>query len=179
MTTYIALLRGINVSGQKLIKMAELAELFKSLNLVDVKTYIQSGNIVFKSDVGDKSELRQTIEKAIEQKYGFFVRVFMRTAEEWREVVADNPFLKEPEVDISGLYVCFLDAIVSQENAAFFAAGGPDEERVHFSDYELYLHYPNGTGRSKWSNNFFEKKLGVDATSRNWRTVLKLASMCE
>jgi len=179
LSQFISLLRGINVSGQKLIKMADLAALYESLDFKDVKTYIQSGNVIFHADSGDSAILSQKIKDAILTAFGFDVSVFIRTQDEWRQLAEKNPFLGESRIDSGALYVAFLSQSVTQEDVDWIDAPGPAGEEIRLAGTHAYLHYPNGVGRSKWNNNFLEKKLGVSATMRNWRTVLRIFEMCQ
>ena len=179
MSLFISLRRGINVSGQNLIKMAELAALFESLDFKDVKTFIQSGNVIFHADSGDSANLSQKIKNAILTAFGFDVTVIIRSLEEWKRVVKGNPFLAENPTDIGVLYVAFLSATPAPENLEWIESPGPAGEVVRPDGIHAYLYYPNGVGRSKWNNNFLEKKLGVSATMRNWRTVLRIFEMCQ
>lgn len=171
METYISLLRGINVSGQKKIRMEELKALYESLGYERVTTYIQSGNVVF---AAQGKELPSHIETAIRERFGFEVPVILRRDTEMEAILAANPFLTRHDIDESRLHVVFL-----QEAPSDFALErlsemqtGEDEFRVNGS--EIYLHCPNGYGRSKLSNSALEKKLGVMATTRNWKTVNQL-----
>ena len=178
MKKYISLLRGINVSGQKLIKMIELKALYESMTFENVNTYIQSGNIVFQSKIDNISELTELIEGEVESRFGFYVKTFIRTPGDVQQVIDKNPFLLEPATDPSGLYVCFLENHPALDKAHMLDSVGANSEKVILAGGEIYLYYPNGFGKSKWTNNFFEKKLCLNATTRNWKTVLKLAEMC-
>lgn len=174
MSTYISLLRGINVSGQKKIRMQDLKALYESLGFKKVDTYIQSGNVVFDTRVAD---IRQAIEKAIAKEFGFDVPVLLRTADELGEILTANPFLTRPGIDISKLHVSFLDqepAVSDIENLSQVQSGA-DEFQV--LGQQVYLYCPNGYGRSKLTNTVLEKKLGTGATTRNWKTVLQLCEM--
>lgn len=177
MQTYVAFLRGINVSGQKLIKMADLREYLKELSFLNVKTYIQSGNIVFNSPLSDGNKLANQIASLIEEKYSFDVPVMVKTNTEMKDIFENNPFLPEHDSDINYLLVTMLskqpdEAMVSELKA--YANFG--EQYIHRGK-ELYLYFPNGYGRSKLSNNFVEKKLGISATTRNWKTITKMVEM--
>jgi uncharacterized protein (DUF1697 family) len=175
MTAYAALVRGINVGGKKVV-MAELRELVSSLGHEEVSTYVQSGNVVFRTAGRDARKLAAGIERAIAQRLGLDVTVLVRSATELRSVVKGNPFLAGG-ADPAGLHVTFLGAApdasaVAQIDPATFA---PDEFAV--VDREVYLHCPDGYGRSKLSNAFFERRLRVAGTTRNWRTVTKLEEL--
>jgi uncharacterized protein (DUF1697 family) len=171
MIIYISMLRGINVGGRKKVKMVELKGLYESLGFSDVKTYIQSGNVIFKTNnFNSSSELIKRIEVAVKEVFSFEVHVFIRTMSELERIINDNPLI---QFDTSKLHVTFLSDHPTMH------INGIDEvkdelEKYSFSDVEIYLFLPNGYGRTKLSNDFFEKKLRVNATTRNWRTVNKL-----
>ena len=177
MNTFISMLRGINVSGQKKIRMAELSSLYESLGLVQVRTYVQSGNVVFASPEPDGSKLAKLIETQIEQSFGFAVSVFMRDNRDFQRIIEHNAFLSDRNEDPAKLHVTFLyrrpgeserrDLIVPSDQADEFIVG----------EQEIFLFCPNGYGRTKFSNNFFERKLKVSATTRNWKTVTVLAKL--
>jgi uncharacterized protein (DUF1697 family) len=171
MNTFISMLRGINVSGQKKIRMAELRDLYVSLNLVNVETYLQSGNVVFDSTEGDASKLAELIETQIETSFGYAVPVFIRDANDFQRIIDRNPFLNERNEDPAKLYVTFLYNAPSESKLSDLAI--PNGEAAEFSigDKEAFLLCPNGYGRTKLSNSFFERKLDMPATTRNWKTV--------
>jgi uncharacterized protein (DUF1697 family) len=171
----IAILRGINVSGQKKILMADLKELFDNLKFQDVKTYIQSGNVVFRtqSKLSD-IEIAEKIEKAIEKKYHFYVPVVIRNKDELKNIIASNPFVKQKNIDLKKLHVTFLSEIPTKENVESVVNTNFSPDQFIISGKEIYLHIPASYGETKLSNNFFEKKLKVKATTRNWNTVNKL-----
>lgn len=173
MDTLVALLRGINVGGKNKVPMSELKSLFSSLGFEDVVTYIQSGNVVFRSA---KRDVAEAIERQIAETFGIGVTVLLRTPAELRKVTESNPFLKRG-ADLSKLHVLFLSGrpaatAVSQLDPD---RSPPDEFRVR--GREIYLQLPNGAGRSKLTIDYFERRLGVAATGRNWNTVLKLLEL--
>jgi uncharacterized protein (DUF1697 family) len=175
-TTWVSLLRGINVGGHKKIRMAELRALYASLGFDPVQSYIQSGNVVFGGGRGTAAELARTLEQAIAGRFGFDVPVILRTAAELERVVRDNPFLAEG-ADPARLHVTFLAQAPSARVAADFAAYrvGPDELRL--VGREAYLHCPGGLGTSKLTPTFMERALGSASTTRNWNTVNKALEM--
>ena len=176
-STYIALLRGINVGGHKIIKMDQLRKAFEGLGFEDVTTYVQSGNVVFKSPKKASVDLSRKIEEMLFQRFSMSVPVIVRTAEEVDDVLRNNPFLKEHGIDVTRLHVTFLSH--TPQKAALKGLNeipvGPD--RFHCRGQEIYLHCPNGFGGTKLSINAFEKVLAVGATTRNWNTVNKLFEM--
>jgi uncharacterized protein (DUF1697 family) len=171
------MLRGINVSGQKKIRMAELRSLFESLNLVNVKTYVQSGNVVFDSTEQDASELAKLIKAQIEQFFGYAVSVFIREPKDFQRIIANNPFSNERNEDPARLYVTFLYSPPSKTKLSNLVIPNDGADEFFVGEKEIFLFCPNGYGRTKLSNNFFEKKLNVPATTRNWKTVNALHNM--
>lgn len=175
MQTFISILRGINVGGQKKILMADLKALYENLKFKKVTTYIQSGNVVFKSD-GKLSdlELAKKIETAIYKKYDFTVPVIIRNVEELEKVITINPFLKEKNINIEKLHVTFLSGIPNRSNLESLKKIDYSPDRFIIIDKEAFLYIPESYGETKLSNKFFENKLKVTATTRNWKTVKKL-----
>ncbi|MFI5154100.1 MAG: DUF1697 domain-containing protein [Chitinophagales bacterium] len=178
MTTYISILRGINVSGQKKIKMVELKKMYVQLGLKNVITYIQSGNVIFQAD-GESPEpaLAEKIQKGILKKFKFEVPVILRTMEEWKRIIATNPLVLEKGIDLERLHVTFLSALPEKSRHSAIEPINYPPDRFLIYGKEIYLHCPNGYGISKLSNNFFENKLKVTATTRNWRTVNELLNL--
>ncbi|MBE9461219.1 DUF1697 domain-containing protein [Dyadobacter subterraneus] len=178
MKTYIAILRGINVTGQKIIKMADLKKMFEELPFENVRTYIQSGNIVFNAEPKSDQDLEKTIHDKIQKTFSFSVPVIVLDEKELKKVQQHNPFLTGRNEDLTKLHVTFLNAIPEnnlvdklRETAKFL----PDEWIL--DGKTVYLFCPNGYGKTKLNNNFFENKLKVTATTRNWKTVNELVSM--
>ncbi len=178
MQTFISMLRGINVSGHNIINMAELKALYESMRFSDVTTYIQSGNVVFKSEEKDPSAISAAIVRAIDKKFDCRVTVIIRQPHELAAVIKKNPFIGRRGVDESKLCVTFLEA---KPAPALVKALGPmrakSKDEYRLIGTELYLHCPTGFGKTLLSNTFFEKNLKVAATSRNWRTVNTLYSI--
>ena len=175
MQTFISLLRGINVSGQKKIRMADLKSLYENLEFKEVSTYIQSGNVTFKSNEESPDlELAKKIEQAICQKYQFEVPVVVRNANEWKNVISANPFLKEKTIDVEKLYVTFLSKIPGKAALQSIHQFDFSPDRFIIIEKEVFLYIPEGYGETKLSNKFFENKLKVTATTRNWKTINKL-----
>jgi uncharacterized protein (DUF1697 family) len=177
MNTYISMLRGINVSGQKIIRMEELASLYESLGFKNVRTYVQSGNVLFDSPITEGSRLSGLIADKIKKAFGFFVVVVLRTRDELQAVVQNNPFLKERGIDPARLHVTFLLEAPDQEALSRLQAVKDRTDRIKAGSREVYLHCPQGYGRTKYSNHFIERTLKVSATTRNWNTVLALLGM--
>jgi uncharacterized protein (DUF1697 family) len=169
--TYFSILRGINVGGRKKIKMTDLKDLYESLSLENIETYIQSGNIVFQHKTTSTSALEDNIEKKIKEVFNFDVAVFIRTKDEFQKIIENNPF---KNLDINKLYVTFLTETPSKNIVKEIEKAKDESEQFSLSAKEIYLFIPNGYGRTKLSNDFFEKKLNVSATTRNWKTLNKL-----
>ncbi|HTQ28632.1 MAG TPA: DUF1697 domain-containing protein [Puia sp.] len=179
MQTYISMLRGINL-GSKQVPMTSLKELYEGLRFKEVITYIQSGNVIFRATGRENStDLCAGIEKAIHKKYHFEVPVIIRTRAEMKAAIAANPFLHKKGINPEKLHVTFLAEEPGQTQVAHLCAVNHAPDEFVLSGKEIYLHCPNGYGISKLSNNFFENKLKVKATTRNWKTVNKLAELAE
>ena len=180
MASYLALLRCINVSGQKKVPMAELRDVLTRAGLDDVQTYIQSGNVVCAMAEGlSNRELANRIQQAIQSYFEFEVPVLVLKPDEWERVRLENPFLEEPDIDIKHLHVTLLDGDPDASRLAPVQAQSFGEDRWQIQGRRIYLHCPNGYGRTKLTNTFWEKKLALPATTRNWKTVLKLAEMID
>jgi len=175
MTTYIALLRGVNVGGNQL-KMDRLRAICASLGFEKARTYLQSGNVVFDAK-GAQPHVQKALESKLAGETRLPVRVLVRSVAELRQLIAKNPFLKNKAVDRARLHLTFLTEKPSAAALKRLAAvdAGADEFRA--AGMEIYLHCPNGYGRSKLSNNQLERLLSVAATTRNWSTVNELAEM--
>lgn len=175
MKTYVAMLRGINLGARNRVAMEDLRALVLALPAEDAQTYVQSGNVVFRSRA-NASDVAAAIERNLRRELDLDVAVMLRTREQLAKVVARSPFV-EAGIDPTKLHVTFLRdtpdarAIKKLRGTRF----EPDELRVVRRD--VYLHCPNGYGRSKLNNAFLEKQLGVAATTRNWRTVTTLAEL--
>lgn len=172
---YISLLRGINVSGQKKIKMAELKALYESLGLARVVTYIQSGNVLFDSDEADPVTVQHCLQAAIAERFGFDVPVLVRTSEELDEAIARCPF-GDIDIETQGTQylVTFLSHAPAPEHLERLQSYAHESESLVVRERLVYLHCPNGYGRSKLSNTLLERVLVVTGTSRNWKTLCKL-----
>jgi uncharacterized protein (DUF1697 family) len=174
LVTVIAMLRGINVGGHKRVKMDALASLIKELGFNNVRTYLQSGNVVFDYSGEETLNLSEMIESAINRQYGFDAAVITRSTDELKNIVKNNPFMRERETDVSKLHITFLSDVPTESGLTKMKAvqGGPD--RFFVTNREIYLFCPLGYGRTRFSNNYFETALGVTATTRNWETVNRL-----
>jgi uncharacterized protein (DUF1697 family) len=179
MKTYISLLRGINVSGQKLIKMDALRKSYENMGFHNVTTYLQSGNVIFEGNDSDINDLEQKISRQIENDFGFEVPVIVLTIEKLKQVIDNNPFLKDLNKDQSFLHVTFLSSKPGQFNYKTIEDKKQNGEEIIFSDMAVYLYCPNGYGRTRLNNNFLESKIKVGATTRNWRTTNELFKIAQ
>jgi uncharacterized protein (DUF1697 family) len=178
METYISLLRGINVSGQKKIQMSALKALYEELEFEKVITYIQSGNVIFKaSKNGSRQDLSKRIEGKIREKYGFDVPVIIRTLVEMKRTLSLNPFFNKKGLDTERLYVTFLVDTPKQADRKSIEEFDCSPDKFIIVGREVFLLCPHGYGKSKISNNLFENKLKITATTRNWKTVNTLAEL--
>ncbi|MFI5181919.1 MAG: DUF1697 domain-containing protein [Thermoanaerobaculia bacterium] len=177
MKIHIALLRAINVAGHRQVAMSDLRELLIRLGLSDVKSLLQSGNLVFRAEARRNAQLEDDLEAGAEKRLGLKTVFFVRSAEEWEAIVARNPFRHEAEHDPGHLVVTFFkDAPVVGGVAALQAAiTGPEVVRAR--ERHAYIIYPSGQGRSHLSNALIERKLGTRCTARNWNTVQKLRAL--
>jgi len=174
MTTYISILRGINVSGQKIIKMDALRKMYDGLGFQDVRTYLQSGNIVFREERYQQKELETIIFAQLLKTFGFEIPVIVLTEEELREIIGENPYCDDNEKDQSFLHVTFLSSVPKNIHPEDFANKKMEGEDFLISDRAVYLFCPNGYGKTKLTNQLFENKLKVVATTRNWKTTNEL-----
>lgn len=178
MATYVVFLRGVNVGGNKRIKMAELRDSLSAVGLEDPKTLLQSGNVVVDSNA-DAPALVDIVETTIQSTFGFQSTVIARTADEIRELLANHPFTDEQIEDGRFAHVGFCRDQPDRDGfeALQEAHEGPEEMRL--VGRELFVYYPDGSGRSKLTNSVIEKHLATPTTSRNWNTVQKLAAILE
>lgn len=170
MPEFIAMIRGINVSGQKLIKMTELQKMFEDLKFKNVMTYIQSGNVLFDDKNKNTTTFSKKIEKKIQERFGFDVTAIILTGTELKTVIDQNPFLKRKGIDEGKLYITFLSDIPDSTLINKMGEVDYNPEEYVISDNIVYLYVPNGLGKAKLNNNYFESKLKVKGTTRNWNT---------
>ena len=176
MTVYIALLRGINVSGKNVMKMADLKNALSTLNLEHLQTYLQSGNLIFLSDENDAHLLSKRISEVILQEFDYEVAVKVVRHKDFRCGLSENPFMNRPLIDTKKLYYINLFEKVTQEGFDKLVLEGNFDEEMVLGESEqiIYVHYPNGFGRSKLTHRYFENKLSVFVTARNHNTMSKL-----
>jgi uncharacterized protein (DUF1697 family) len=173
-TVFIAMLRGINVSGRNKLPMADLRALVTDIGGTHVQTYIQSGNVVFTSRKS-ASVMSKALESGIEHALGNRVPVLVRTKEELGALVQKNPYRRGG--DPKALHVTFMDAAPDADAVVSLAERGADGDEFQVVGREVFLHCPNGYGNTKLTNALFEKKFGSSATTRNWKTVMTLLEM--
>ncbi len=176
---YVALLRGINVGGRNKLPMATLRAIFEEQGCRSVRTYIQSGNVVFRASAQLASHIAALARRAIGERTGLTVPVVVRSLEELQTVARCNPYREAAEQDHRKVIVVFL---ADKPSAAQVAGldperSPPDRFQVHGAD--VYLHVPNGMARTRLTNAYFDTNLKTTSTARNWRTLLKLLAMAE
>jgi uncharacterized protein (DUF1697 family) len=177
MITHIALLRAVNVAGNRSVAMAKLRELGSSLGFTDVGTLLQSGNLVFAADNHEPATFERLLETEVEKHLGLSTEVFVRTAKQWAAIIAANPFPEEAKRDPSRLLMVALKDKPSAEALKALQAINKGPEIIRADGRQAYIVYPAGIGRSKLTGKLIEAKLGTRATGRNWNTVLKLAAL--
>jgi uncharacterized protein (DUF1697 family) len=178
-TTYIARLRAVNVAGHQPVAMAGLREMLSGLGFADIQSLLQSGNLVFRGKARAAAPLERLLEAEARERLGLETDFFVRTAEEWKSVVARNPFRKEAESDPGHLIVMALKGAPEGKNVKALQAAITGPEVVRADGGHAYIIYPDGVGRSRLTNALIEKKLGTRCTGRNWNTVLKLAALVD
>jgi len=173
---HVALLRGINVGGKNMIPMADLAAIFEAAGARDVRTYIQSGNVVFAASPRIAERIPAAVAKAIAKEFRLEIPVVLRSADELRRAAARNPFL-EQGIDPDWLHVAFLADVPERARASSLDSKRSPGDAFVLLGREIYLHLPNGAARTKLTNAWFDSKLATTSTLRNWRTVQKLLEM--
>jgi uncharacterized protein (DUF1697 family) len=176
---YAALLRAVNVAGYQKVSMAALRTCCEGAGFTDVRTLLQSGNVVFESPAKKSEALESLLEKAVTRQFGFTTEFFVRTGKDLARILAENPFPKMAKEDPGHLLVLFLKDAVRAATVADLQKAIRDREQVRGEGREVYIAYPDGVGRSRLTMPMIEKKLGTRGTGRNWNTVGKLAAMTE
>ena len=172
----IALLRGINVGGKNRLPMKELAALFVDAGCEDVRTYIQSGNVVFRTGSTEGEDISSVISASILSRFGYRIPVITRTAREFQEIVQANPFV-EAGAEADKLHVMFLAELPDSANVEALDPDRSPGDEFAVQGREIYLYCPNGVARSKLTNSYFDSRLSTTSTTRNWRTVLRLLEL--
>lgn len=177
---YISFLRGVNMTGHNSIKMVDLSSLYKDLGYKDALTYIQSGNVIFsRIDDSSESEVAKRIEKAIFERFNYTIPVMIRTVEEMKNLMSFNPFLAEENFQPSKMAVILLYEETSECQIQKVINIDYPPDKFKIAGREIFIYCPNGFGRTKLYTNFFEKKMGVTGTARNWKTMTTLLQMAE
>lgn len=174
MARHVALLRGINVGGKNKLPMAALVDLFEAAGCRNVATYIQSGNVVFDATAPVARRVSEVITQALMETHGLRVPVVTRTAAELSAVAANNPFAPH---DVSNVHVMFLQDTPDRKAVAGLDPGRSPGDIFIVQGREIYMHLPNGVGRSKLTNDYFDRQLRTVSTGRNWNTLLKLIEL--
>ena len=179
MSRTICMLRGINVSGKNKIAMADLKAAFERDGFQSVSTYIQSGNILFEMPGEGEKKLVSRVSQLIAEAWSYEVGVVIRSAGEMQRVVENNPWLTEKGIDLSKVHVTFLDEKPAVQGLRALDVFDQQGDTFRVVGREIYVHCPNGYGRTRLNNAYFEKKLGRVATTRNWKTVNTLCGLAE
>jgi len=180
MQRYLALLRGVNVSGKNIIKMEDLRRHMETAGFSNVKTLIQSGNIVFESSETEKQKLTSAVTKLLADNYGYAITVFVLDAKELSDAISGNPFTDNREPEPSGakkLHITILSEIPSEEKMKALREGPIGNDKLELAGNVLYFLLETKSSDSKLSNALLESKLKVKGTTRNWNTMLKLEAL--
>jgi uncharacterized protein (DUF1697 family) len=175
---FVVLLRGINVSGLRSIRMLELRERLQTMGFTEVRTYLQSGNVVLQSVEQDSERLASQIRAMILSEFGHEVDVLVLSAQTLREMVQANPFAPISAEDGKLFHTTLLFSAMAERDFERLSLPVQEGERVQRIGQAIYLHCPAGYGKTKLNNSYFEKKLGIPATTRNWRSMLAILQMC-
>ena len=180
MNAYVALLRGVNVSGKNKIKMAEFRSLLEEkLGFNHVETYIQSGNILFQANRGNESDIAGSISEVIKKSYGYDVPVWVYSHKEFTNIYTSNNFISASGYETAFLHTTLFHDTLPANTLELLEPYAVQEEELNVGVKCIYLYAPNGYGKTKLSNTHMEKKLGTRATTRNWKTMTKLKEMMD
>jgi len=179
MPVLISMLRGVNVGGHNQIKMDALRALYVSLEFEDPRTYVQSGNVIFRTREKNSAALAKKIQDAIERKFGFRPAIILRTTDEMRKAIADTPFAASRNLEPGKILVTFLAGEPGPEAQATLASLKSHPEELQLKDRELYIYFPDGAGKSKLPWSSVEKLLKTAGTARNWNSVTKMLAIAE
>jgi uncharacterized protein (DUF1697 family) len=179
MTTYIALLRAVNLGTHNKVAMRDLCELLTTLGMQGTRSVLQSGNVVFRTGLSKTAELERLLEDAADKRLGLNTDFFVRSARDWEGIIARSPFPDEAARDPSHVLVIFLKDTQDRAAVTALQQAITGREVVRAEGRQVYIVYPDGIGRSRLSNAPIEKKLGTRGTGRNWNTILKLASLAK
>ena len=179
MAVLISMLRGVNLGPHNRIKMDELRALYESLKYEDPRSYVQSGNVIFRTKEKNSPQLAKKIQAGIEKKFGCFPEVILRTAEELRRTIAANPFPEQTKNEPGKVLVTFLAGEPPRDAEANLQKFKDFPEQLHLKGRELYIYFPNGAGRSKLPWSAVDKFLKVTGTARNWNSVQAMLKIAE
>jgi uncharacterized protein (DUF1697 family) len=177
MPIHLALLRGINVSGHKMIKMEALKKALETIGFTNVVTYIQSGNVFVTSDEESVAKVGFIIKQEIFKAFGHDVPVIMVTKAELQACLHNNPFLKKANLDTKKLYVSFVSKTLKSDHIHDLKISNIKPDEVHIEENRIYIHYAFSPAKTRLDNSYIEKKLNVISTIRNWNTIHKLVEM--
>jgi uncharacterized protein (DUF1697 family) len=175
---HVALLRGVNVGGRNLLPMKDLANMFVEAGCKDVRTYIQSGNVIFSAPPTALKGLPGLVTERIAQRFGYRIPVILRNSEQLGRILSGNPFLLAGETQKT-LHVYFLADLPDRRAVGELDIDRSPTDSFRVSDREIYLHLPNGMARTKLTNAYFDSKLSTTSTARNWATLLKLFELMQ
>ena len=180
MPVYVSFLRGVNMAGHNTIRMSDLAQLYRELGYSDAITFIQSGNVIFTLNPGKSVlEAGSRIENSILRKFGYDVPVMLRSTQEIRDIMSANPFLEQENFDPAKMAVIFLHKKPQENQIRALANVDYPPDRFSLSGSEIYIYCPNGFGKTKLYSNFFEKKMDIKGTARNWNTITTILDLAE
>ena len=179
MPVLISMLRGVNVGGHNKIKMDALRALYESLKLEDPRTYVQSGNVIFRTKEKTSAALAKKIQDAIERKFGFRPEVILRTKDELRNAIATSPFATRPDLEPGKILVTFLAGDPGPQAHAALLGFKSHPEELHLQGRELFIYFPDGAGKSKLPWSTVAKLLNTTGTARNWNSVTKMLAIAE
>lgn len=173
------MLRGVNVGGHNKVNMSALRVLFESLKFEDPRTYVQSGNVIFRAKEKISPALAKKIQNAIEREFGCRPEVILRTTDELRKAIAATPFESRRKLEPGKILVTFLDGEPGPEAHSFMLSLKSHPEELHLKGRELYIYFPNGAGRSKLPWSSLAKHFKTVGTARNWNSVTKILAIAE
>ena len=179
MTLFIALLRGINVGGNKMVAMSDLRDLVSKLGFEDAKTLLQSGNLLFRGRTTSNAKLEALLEAEVMKRLKIETAFFIRTPDDWQAIIKRNPFPVETKRDPARVAVMFLKSAPDKKDVEALQAAITGPEILRADGSHLYIVYPEGMGRSRLTGALIEKKLRTRGTARNWNTIVKLQALAE
>ena len=179
MTTHLALLRGINVSGHNMIKMEALKTTLEAIGFQNVQTYIQSGNVFVDTDEENASKVGFIIKQEIFKVFGHEVPIVVVNKDDLAVCFKNNPYLKEKDVDTKKIYVAFVSTTLKSDNINDLKISQFKPDEASIDGNKIYIKYNVGAGKTRFDQKYIEKKLNVTATIRNWNTVTQLLKIYE